>query len=256
MAPPRGATDALADEAPAPPAPAAGGSPSPTRWSAGRVIAVITGSVLAVASLGMLAAGLVLRVADGGLRDPQGYLMSSSTSYASPGYAVTSESVELHSGSTPFDLPRRWLGTVKVEVDSRASDQVFVGLARTTDVNTYLDGVAHSVVTDPTGDNGDPVTTYVNGRAPRLAPRDAGFWEESASGERRQTITWEPRSGDWTLVVMNTAGTSPVSADVAVGAEVPVLADVAVALLISGSLLLVISLAVIAAAVRHASARP
>jgi hypothetical protein len=128
---------------------------------------------------------------------------------------------------------------------------VFVGLAPTTAVSAYLARVGHSVVTDTVGDNGDPVTTYLRGGAPRLDPGQATRWTASASGARTQSLTWEPRSGDWTLVVMNADGSAPVAADVAVGAEVPVLGDVAVGLLVSGSVLLVVALVLLVAALRH-----
>ena len=36
-------------------------------------------------------------------------------------------------------------------MDARSSDRVFVGLAPTSAVDAYLNGVAHSVVTDPAG---------------------------------------------------------------------------------------------------------
>jgi hypothetical protein len=232
------------------PGPGAGATP-PTRWGAGRIVAVVAGSVLAMTSLGILGVGGVLQVADSGLRDGQGYLMSSSSTYSSRGYAVTSSSVELHTGSTQVDLPRRWLGTVKVRVDPGSAEQVFVGLARTSDVDAYLAGVAHSVVRDPAGADGRAVARYVPGRAPRVDPGQATFWEASSGTGRPSTLTWEPRAGDWTLLVMNRDASAPVSADVAVGAEVPVLGDVALALLIAGGVLLVVSLALLVAALRR-----
>jgi hypothetical protein len=228
-----------------------GGVTPPTHWGAGRIVAVVAGSVLAVASLGLLCGGAVLQVADSGLRDGQGYLMSSTSTYSSRGNAVTSSNVVLHTDSAEFDVPRRLLGTVKVEVDPGTSGQVFVGLARTRDVNDYLAGVAHSVVRDPAGAGGEPVMRYVQGGAPRVDPGRATFWEASSGTERRPTITWEPRPGDWTLVLMNRDGSAPVSADVAVGAEVPVLGDVAVALLVFGGVLLVVSLVLVVAALRR-----
>ena len=234
-----------------PPAAGAPPAPRPTRWGPGRILAIIVASVLTVTALGMLTGGLVLRLGDGFARDSQGYLMSDSQTFDSPGYAITSENIELHSGSSSFDLPERWLGKVKIEADSRSANGVFIGVASTGAVQAYLNGVARSTVTDPVGDNGDPVTTYATGRAPGRAPGDASFWAASAQGERHQTLTWDPRAGNWTLVVMNAGGTSPVSADVAIGAEVPVLDDIAIGLLVVGSVLLVLGVVFLVIAVRR-----
>jgi hypothetical protein len=228
-------------------------TPGRSHWGAGRIIAVIVGSVLALASLGLLAGGAVLREADGFARDQDGYLMSSPVAFASPGYAVTSESVELARGSAQVSLPERWLGTVKVEADARTPNGVFVGVGRTSDVEAYLAGVAHSTVVYSGGQGNNPTTTFTDGGSPAQAPVDETFWVASAQGTGQQTITWSPKAGDWTLVVMNGEGTTPVAADVAVGATVPVLGDVAVGLLISGLVLLVISIGVLFAALRRRS---
>ena len=176
-----------------------------------------------------------MRFADSALRDQTGYLMSSSVELTSPGYAITSESAELHDGVATVDLPERWLGTVKVKADAQGPDGVFVGIAPTSDVEQYLQGIAHSVVLDPAGDDGrTPDVDFTEGGPPSTSPTDAGFWAESAAGTGAQTITWEADEGDWTLVVMNGDATAPVTADVAIGATAPVLGDVALFLLIAG----------------------
>jgi hypothetical protein len=212
------------------------------------VIAVIVGAVLAFTSLGMLAAGGVLRLADDGIRDSQGYLMSSSVAFRSPGYAATSPDVELRSGTALVDVPERWLGTVKVEADSRTGNGVFIGIARTSDVVSYLDGVAHSTVQDPFGGDQTPNTDFTDGGSPRRAPQDASFWVASARGQGQQTLTWRAESGNWTLVVMNSEGTNPVAADVSAGATIPILGDIAIALLIAGLVGAAISAVILVAA--------
>ena len=226
------AAHATPPDAEAPPRPPQGNTP---RWGAGRVTAVVLGALLALTSFGLLAGGGVVRFADSALRDQTGYLMSSSVELTSPGYAITSESAELHDGVATVDLPERWLGTVKVKADAEGPDGVFVGIARTSDVEEYLRGVGHSVVLDPAGDDGrTPDLDFSEGGPPSPSPTDAGFWAESVAGTGTQTITWEADEGDWTLVVMNADATAPVTADVAIGATAPVLGDVALFLLIAG----------------------
>jgi hypothetical protein len=201
------------------------------------VVAAVAGALLALFAMGLLTGGGAVRLADHSLRDADGYLMSSDASFESPGYAVITTSMVIDNGETRLDLPRRFLGTVKVTADGNTGNGVFVGLARTSDVQAYLRGVARSTTDDPWGN--DPNATFVDGGSPRNAPYDEKFWDVSAHGPGLQTIIWEPRAGDWTLVVMNGEGTTPVDADVAVGATVPVLDDVALGLLIGGGVLLV-----------------
>jgi hypothetical protein len=239
---------------PTAPGPGGGGRPTPppaTHWGAGRIIAVVIGSMMAMTALGLLSGGLALKIGDSVLRDDDGYLMSSTQRYDSPGLAVTSENVDLNSDSANFNLASRWLGTVKVEAESRTADSVFVGIARTSDVDAYLRGVAHTVVTDPSGDHGDPETHYVPGDRPTLRPADESFWVTSAQGTGQQVVTWEPKDGDWTIVVMNAEGTAPVRADVAAGAEVPIVDNVAIGLMASGTVLLAFAVLVLVLAIRR-----
>jgi hypothetical protein len=214
---------------------------------------VIVGSMMAMSAFGLLAGGLGLRIADTVMRDNQGYLMSSTERYDSPGIAVTSQNVELTSGSASFDVANRFLGTVKIEAESRTPEAIFVGVARTSDVDAYLRGVAHTTVTDPSGNNGDPQTTYVDGSTTAQRPGDENFWVASSEGAGKQVLTWEPEDGEWTFVVMNAEGTSPVRAQVAVGAEVPILDNIAIGLLISGLVLLGFAVLVLWLAIRRRS---
>jgi hypothetical protein len=224
-----------------------------SRWGAGRVIAVVIGSMMTMTSLGLLAGGLALKVGDSVLRDDAGFLMSSSESYDSPGLAVTSENIDLNGGSADFDVASRWLGDVRIEAQSRTPDSIFVGIAPTSDVDAYLQGVARTIVSDPSGDNGRPETTYVEGGTPELRPADEVFWAASAEGTGQQALTWDPEDGDWTIVVMNTEGTAPVRARVSAGAEVPVLDTAVIVLLVSGVVLLAMSVLVLVLAIRRRS---
>ena len=247
-----------ADVPPTVEGPDGGGPPTPppstSRWGVGRIITVVVGAMMAMLALGLLAGGLALKVGDSVLRDDAGYLMSSSERYDSPGVAVTSQNIDVNGGPADFDVASRWLGTVKVEAESRTPDRIFVGIAPTDDVDAYLRGVAHSTVTDPAGQDGDPDTTYVEGSRPTLAPGDETFWVTSAQGSGQQVVTWEPEDGDWTVVVMNSDGTAPVRADVSAGAEVPILDDVAIGMLVSGFVLMVFSALVLWLAIRRRSA--
>ena len=216
-------------------------------WSAGRVVAVVVGAVLTVASLGLLAGGGAALVADSALRD-DGYLMSSQVRVDSAGAAIVSESVELRGPGS--GLPEQWLGRGRVEATARGGEPVFVGIARTADVDAYLAGVAHSVVVDP-ADADDPELRDVIGEASAAPPTAQSFWAASATGDGTQALTWKVAEGDWTVVVMDPSGAAPVSADVAVGATLPVLDDVGVGLLIAGAVLGAVGVVVLVLALRR-----
>ena len=225
--------------------------PSGSHWGAGRVIAVVLGSMMAMTSLGLLAGGVALKIGDSVLRNDAGYLMSSTKTYGSPGLAVTSQSIDLNSGDANVDVASRWLGTVRIEAQSRSADSIFVGIAPTSDVDAYLQGVAHTTVTDPSGDRGRPETTYVDGTTTALQPAGETFWSATAQGSGKQVVTWEPEDGDWTIVVMNSDGTAPVQARVSAGAEVPALDTVIIVLLVAGVVLLALSVLVLVLAIRR-----
>ena len=75
-----------------------GGAPGPPParqakgWTAGRVVAAVIGSVLALASLGLLGGGGTLLWADHALRH-DGYVTTGTATYSTTGYALASERV-------------------------------------------------------------------------------------------------------------------------------------------------------------------
>ena len=234
-----------------PPTPPPPVPPSSPRWGGGRILAVVVGSLMAMTSLGLLTGGAALAVGDNLLRDDDGYLMSPATTLESPGLAVTSRAVELETDPAGVDLASRWLGTVRVVARSQTPDDVFVGVGPSSDVDAWLDGVAHSTIVEPPGGEGEPDTVFIDGDTATLPPGDETFWAASASGEGRQALVWEPEDGDWTVVVANADGTAPVVTRVAVGAEVPVLDAVAIGLVVAGALLLPLAALVLWLAVRR-----
>jgi len=217
---------------------------TPRPWTIGQILATVGAAVFLLLGTAMLLGGGALHFVDANLRDDQGYFMGSAEAWDSPGYAVRSDVAVLHQESGELDLPRRLLGTVRVTADPVTPNGVFIGIAQTAAVDRYLRGVAHSRVDNPVGGRHDtmmPRHWFVEGGSPAVAPADATFWAVSASGTGEQTIDWEPEAGSWTLVVMNGEGTTPVAADVAVGAQVPVLDDVGTALLVAGLVVAAVS---------------
>ncbi len=213
--------------------------PPPTRrgWTLWRVITLVTGSIVTLVALGLLAAGGVATWATNSQRDAAGYLTSGSRSFATSGYAVTSDQIDL-SGASGSITPSSLLGSVRVQATpTRPAQPVFIGVAPTDSVNSYLSGVDHMTVTN--WSNGDTTARTLTGAAPRTIPPLAGIWTAQVTGTGQQALTWRPSSGQWTVVVMNAGGRPGVSTTAEVGATLPDLAWIAVGLFAVGGVLLI-----------------
>jgi len=226
--------------------------PPAPRWGPGRVIALVVGILLLFPALGLLAGGGVLLYGDRSVRDGNGYLFSGSESFASPGYAITSTSLDLSTGADWLPVSSA-LGTARFEVTgAKSGADVFVGIARTSDASAYLGDVRRTVVTDVGSGSVRSVTAGTS--APSSSPADQSFWTAQASGSGRQTLTWSPTAGNWVLVVMNADGSAGVSVDARLGATVPALGGLAWGLMAAGLVLLILGvLAIVLAARRRPS---
>ena len=89
-------------------------------------------------------------------------------------------------------------------------DDLFVGVAPSAEVATYLAGVQHAVGTGL--EDGDPVYRSADGVAPQTPPTEQDFWVASADGTDPQ-LTWPLEDGSWTVVIMNSDGSAAVSAE-------------------------------------------
>lgn len=225
------------------PGPAQPMPPAPrSRWSGGRITALVLGSLLVLMGTGAGVAGIVGVVADRTARDSSGLLMSGSATLTSSGYAVTSDTVQFDFADAPI-IPDRIIGKVRITATPVGGQPAFVGIGRSADVDGYLSGVQHSVVTrfaTGVGPNTRPLYRQVAGGAPAQAPTAVDIWVVQASGAGRQTLDWNAESGDWTVVVMNADASAGVSTDVRVGARFPDLGTFAGGALIAAAVLLAV----------------
>jgi Domain of unknown function (DUF4389) len=204
-------------------------------WGPGRVIALVAASILAIASLGLLATGGAGIVLDQTQRNSSGYLMTSSDRYSTSTYAVVSGSYRGGAAGDWF-VSRDLIGTVKLRVSS--ARRVFVGIGPETSVDTYMAGVAHARGSSLTAPNRD-YRTY-RGGAPNSPPGVQRFWSATSTGSGQQTLTWKPQAGNWRIVLMNADGSAGVSSDVSIGANMPHLLGIGIAAAGVGLLLLAI----------------
>lgn len=219
------------------PAPSARGS---SRWTAGRVISVVIGSIAALVAIALLVAGFGVLVADQSMRDSDGYLSTPSMTMSTSGYAVSTGNVLLETSGND-QVFRDVIGTVRVRVTQQVADApVFVGMAPTGLANAYLSGVAHTRADGP-GPRGE----FFTGGEPPVPPEEAGIWSESASGTGEVEFEWTPQSGNWTLVVMNADASRGVDATMRVAATLPWMTGLAIGLIIAGVLALAVAIVMI-----------
>lgn len=220
-------------------------------WSAGRVLAIVAAAVLLLVGVVGLGAGGTALWADQNRRNADGYLMADMGPVSTAGYAARYDVGDVTGdGWWPGDLDR-WIGDVRVSVlgESGSSD-VFVGIARSDDVEEYL-GASGWIIAGSHGDRyDDGLSTYH--QRPATPPAEQDFWAASATGSGRQTLDWPSQSGTWTLVVMNADSGKDVSAQIDAGATVPPLRGIAVGVLIGGAVFFLAGAGILYLALRSA----
>ena len=208
---------------------------APARWTAGRIVLVILGSIAALIGAGLLAAGTGLLWADQTQRDDDGYLSAPTETFATSSHAIVSERIDLVEADNRggrWLLSEAVLGDVRVQAE--AQGEVFVGIGRTRDVDAYLGGVAHDTVAELDYEPFRVDYDRVAGTSEPAPPGDQDFWVASATGPGEQTARWDVEPGAWSVVVMNADGSTGVAADVSAGAEADFLTWLAVIVLVAG----------------------
>lgn len=205
-------------------------NPNPT---AGRLAAIVTGGVLASLALVVLVAGAAFTWLEH-RKDADGYYMTSSERFATPTHALATESLEIDD-----DVPGSVSGTVRFDVRPNGEQPVFVGIARSRDVERYLADAPHATLTDVQTDPfAADYRTTARGSATPAPPATRDLWVASRQGTGEQRLTWDVQDGDWSVVVMNADGSANVDADVAAGADLPIVGALATGSLIGGLVLL------------------
>ena len=242
---------------PPPSAPTAGGSAAPTagssatRWGAGSVVTVIIGALMALMAFGMLAGGGVLLWADQTQRNDAGLITTPDQDFTTSTSALVAEDIDIRGDGPDFFYPSRILGQAEITVDPVGSEEVFIGVARARQVDTYLQGVAYGEIHDIFSDR---VTNH-RGSEAATPPGEASFWAHSTSGTGPQTLRWDAEDGLWSVVVMNADGASGLDVSAEAGVEIPQLTWIALGLLIVGVAMGAIGIVLIIAANRTASRR-
>jgi hypothetical protein len=200
--------------------------------SRGKIALLVGGIVLALLALTVAAAGGTGIWATTTQKDDHGYLSTDRHAFRSPARAITTGSIDLDTG-----IPQWLLGKIRIEAESGARS-VFVGIARKRDVDAYLAGVDRAVVTDV---GLDPFRVHYarnGGSRDPQPPASQRFWVASTQGSGMRSLTWETRSGSWSVVMMNADASPNVAAEVSAGASLPQALWIGIGVLVVGLLLL------------------
>jgi hypothetical protein len=193
------------------------------RRSGGRIASIIAGAVAALLAIGFIAAGALLLWGDS-RKDEQGYLSTGKDGYATSTYALASHNLDVDLDGAGWVVDRGDLGNVRLKVESNAGNPVFVGIARTSDVSDYLRGTSYTSVSDVDYSPFHASYREHGGDHRPALPANQGFWAASAHGSGTQTLAWDLKDGDWSIVVMNADGSRGVDTDISAGAKFPFLA--------------------------------
>jgi hypothetical protein len=223
-------------------------APKPRR-SPGRAALLAVGAVLVFFAVNTFI-GAALLVAFDARHDDEGFYSARPGRFSTGTHAITSASLSVSATGPDALYVQDLLGRLRVSVDSTTPAPVFIGIARTEDVSAYLGTVAHEEVDETDLGLFGVVYTAKPGGAPATAPTAQTFWAVSAAGEGPQTITWSVRPGDWTVVVMNADGSAGVSADGTGGVSLPVVHTAIAVTFVTGGVLLLVGLAMMAGARR------
>ena len=221
-------------------------APRRSGWTGGRIAALVIGALLVLVALVLLGAGGTGVWADLTQREA-GYVTTGEHEFSTSGSALATESTHLGSPGVGWLYSPGLLGKVRIRVTPvGAGPALFVGIGRSSDVDRYLAGVDHTVVSDFFGNK----VKSVGGGPPRSAPAAQHFWVASSSGPGSRTLKWDPHGGSWTVVVMKADAKQGIGVRADLGARFPTVLWIAIGLLIAGAVFAAGGGLVIAGAIR------
>jgi hypothetical protein len=206
-----------------------------------RIALIVTGGLATLVAAGLVALGALALWGDS-QKDSEGYLSTNTHRFEAGSRALATENLDLDLGDADWIAQTNDLGDVRIAAAPRDGKPLFVGIARTSDVEDYLAGVPHTTLTDV---ESSPFRADYAGHAGQrhpVAPEHAGIWAASSHGNGEQTLDWTIEDGDWSVVVMNADGSLGVDADVSAGAKVPFLDELGWGAIGSGSFALIMAI--------------
>jgi hypothetical protein len=217
---------------------------APPRDRTGPILATVSGAVAAFLALILIAGGAALFWVSHHKTDSDGYYTTAAHHYSSPTRALTTDGIDVGGDAPDWLFSSSTFGHVRIDARSTGSAKpVFVGIARTHDVDAYLDQVQHDEISDLEFHPFSIDKTRRAGEGRPAMPAAQTFWAASSADGR--PLDWKVRSGDWSVVMMNADGSPGVSVDASLGANAPLIRDLAWWLTIPGAALGLIALGLV-----------
>ena len=214
-----------------------------------RIALTITGAIASLIAVALVAGGALALWGDS-KKDDDGYLRTHTERFTADTRALATNNLDVNLGDVDHIAQSNDLGKIEVSAQPRDGKPVFVGIARTSDVERYLGDVPYTTVNDIDVDPFRADYERHSGNRHPVAPEHAGIWQASSQGTGKQSIDWEIGDGDYSVVVMNADGSLGVDADVTAGANIPFLDELGWSAIGSGAFALILGLGLIALAAR------
>lgn len=192
-------------------------TPPPTRPPRRSTAQIGIGIALAIAAAISLTLAAMALWGDS-KTDSAGYLSTKSQPFETSTHAIATDDLDIDGAGWLID--RGVFGKIRLRVDARGGKPVFVGIARTRDVDAYLRGTAYAELTDVDYSPFKPIYRDHAGIDVPGVPADQGFWVAATHGPGTQTLDWKLDDGHWSVVVMNADGSRDVDAKVSAAAKI------------------------------------
>lgn len=213
--------------------------------NAGKVIALVFGSLFLLIGVGLLIGGGTLVGVDQVMTDEDGFLSTPNATLERDTYAITGHVV------LEGDWIWWWRNPSRVRIEMRGNEPLFVGIGPRSDVEAYLADVSYAEIDEvefrKVRGNRVWTTEYREsiGSSTPAPPEGQSFWAASVQGEGAQTLEWALEPGDWLFVAMNVDGSRGLTLDGSIGIEAPWLLSLGIGLLAGGLLFLGIGLVLV-----------
>lgn len=189
------------------------------RVGRGRVLRLVFGSLGLLAAMAFIGGAGALTWALETQRDSSGYFTMNTHRFKTSSYALKAQSLDVDTKSPIWAVADR-LGRIRITATSAdAAKPLFIGIARTEDVDRYLAGVEHDEARELEIDPFSIEFRRSVGGAPAAVPTTQSFWRTDATGTGTQTISWPLEKGHWSVVAMNADGSRRVSVDAELAAR-------------------------------------
>ena len=213
-----------------------------------KIVSVILGLLFALAGVASVASGGFLFGASREYIPPSGFLVTSSQTVGSNGFALTAPNMNgqivgpwanwANWGLAHGETTVRVTGSSKLPTPTPTS--IFIGVAATPVVSQYLSGVTRDRIRSIDLSAGSVSYVHVDGKKLPAAPDSQRFWVAKVSGTGSQTLEWKLQQGDWTVVIMNGDASAPVVADMTLGVRFGIVTPLLIGLIALGVVLLAV----------------